>query len=150
MTEQKLIEYFDENGNPVIVLNPQPESSKRGAGRPEHEPDDEKRRQVAYLASLMLTYTEIAIALGVSYPTLKKYYDNELKSGLVKRKVTIRKDIMGEAKKKKQWALKWVDACYFGAKPGDAAINPDDELISSTTIINLVDGNTPDKDRNEL
>lgn len=150
MTEQKLIEYFDKNGNPVIVLEPQTKKEKRGAGRPEHEPNDETRKIVTNLASLLLSYTEIATALSISYPTLKKYYEEELKSGLVKRKVNVRNDIFAEAKKRKSWALKWVDACYFGAKPGAAAIEPDDEMTGGSTVIQLVDGNTPDKDRNEI
>jgi transcriptional regulator with XRE-family HTH domain len=51
-------------------------------GRPNHVPTDEKRTRIKVLRALNKTDAEIAAAMGISQPTLRKYYFRELKGGL--------------------------------------------------------------------
>lgn len=66
-------ENFDLLGDPI------PEGfGKRG--RPPHVPDVKKRSKVMLLLAIGRTDAQIAAALGISEPTLKKHYFRELKS----------------------------------------------------------------------
>lgn len=49
-------------------------------GRPPHQVDDKKRSKVILLTAIGRTMSEIAMALGISEPTLKRYYFRELKT----------------------------------------------------------------------
>ena len=69
---------FDLLGDPI------PEGlGKRG--RPPHLVTDENRRKVMLLAAFDKNEMQIAAALGISGPTLKKHYFRELKSRLEAR-----------------------------------------------------------------
>lgn len=46
----------------------------RGAGRPEHKPTVETTRRVVSLLALNHSAKEVALAIGVSVPTLRKQY----------------------------------------------------------------------------
>lgn len=66
-------------GNFDLLGDPIPEGfGKRG--RPPHQVDDKKRSKVILLTAIGRTIAEIAMALGISEPTLKRYYFRELKS----------------------------------------------------------------------
>lgn len=58
-----------------------PEPSALG-GRPAHVPTDESRRMVEVLAGYGVTQLEIAHVVGVSAPTLRRAYREELDRGL--------------------------------------------------------------------
>jgi hypothetical protein len=51
-----------------------PQPRLRGAGRPEHEPTVETTRRVVSLLALNHSAKEVAVAIGVSVPTLRKKY----------------------------------------------------------------------------
>ncbi len=64
---------FDLLGDPI------PEGfGKRG--RPVHTPTDEKRKVVIQLMAFDWTFEQIAAALSITPPTLRKHYFRELKS----------------------------------------------------------------------
>jgi hypothetical protein len=50
-------------------------------GRPPYEPTDKDRKQVTMMCGLGLTHDQIARIVGISDETLRKYYDDELKTG---------------------------------------------------------------------
>ncbi len=50
-----------------------------GRGRPPHMPTDEKRRLVMTLLAFGKTQDQIAAALGITAPTLRKNYKSQLK-----------------------------------------------------------------------
>lgn len=56
---------------------PLPEPREK-AGRPEHEPSDENRCKVMMLVAFGKTNAEIAKAVGLSQPTLRKHYLQQL------------------------------------------------------------------------
>jgi hypothetical protein len=66
---------FDLWGDPIP-----PRGERRG--RPKHVPTDEKRNRVKVLKALNKTDTEVAEAMGLSEPTLRKYYLRELRGGM--------------------------------------------------------------------
>ncbi len=70
---------FDLWGDPV----PQ-RPEKRG--RPTHVPTPEKRFRVSVLRALNQSHEEIAAAMGISEPTLRKHYLPELKSGMAQKR----------------------------------------------------------------
>lgn len=51
------------------------------AGRPEYEPTQTDREQVSQMLYVGMTRQEIASVLGISVPTLRKNFRNELKAG---------------------------------------------------------------------
>lgn len=64
----------------------EPETPKRRparprAGRPEHVPTEETREQVSILLAGGLAAWQIAVAIGISEPTLRERYAEELASG---------------------------------------------------------------------
>ncbi|MBB5535048.1 hypothetical protein [Rhizobium giardinii] len=50
-------------------------------GRPAHKPDAMKRRFVETLAGAAVPQAEVAAALGVTVPTLRKHYRLEIQRG---------------------------------------------------------------------
>ncbi len=52
----------------------------KGRGRPPHTPTRESRNKVMLLLAMNRTSAEIASALNVTEPTLRKYYFSELRS----------------------------------------------------------------------
>lgn len=51
-----------------------PQPRTRGAGRPEHQPTKETTRRVISLLALNHSAKEVALAIGISVPTLRKKY----------------------------------------------------------------------------
>ncbi|WIW88973.1 hypothetical protein K3M67_03045 [Sphingobium sp. V4] len=69
---------FDLLGDPI------PEGHGR-RGRPAHMPTDENRRKVMLLAAFDKNEEQIAAALSITPPTLRKHYFRELRSRLEAR-----------------------------------------------------------------
>lgn len=63
-------------------------TSEKG-GRPEYKPTQSVRRKVAILAGGGMTQRDIAAALGISHPTLVKYFAHELTDGAKEKRATI-------------------------------------------------------------
>lgn len=59
-------------------------------GRPPHEPTEANRKQVEQCAAIGLPHDQIAVLIGISEKTLRKYYDHELTHGtaLANRKIS--------------------------------------------------------------
>ena len=57
----------------------------RDAGRPEHVPSDENRNKIMMLLVFGRTNAEIAKAIGVSQPTLRKHYLQQLEQRKIAR-----------------------------------------------------------------
>lgn len=57
----------------------------RDAGRPEHQPTDENRNKIMMLLVFGKSNAEIAKAIGVSQPTLRKHYLQQLEQRKVAR-----------------------------------------------------------------
>ena len=55
--------------------------TQKGRGRPSHKPTEKGRKQVRLLSGYGLTRAEIASVIGVSVPTLTKYYEDDLEAG---------------------------------------------------------------------
>ncbi len=69
-------------GDPVL-----PAEERRG--RPKHLVTDETRFRVACLAMFRKTEREIAEAMGISGPTLRKYYRRELEGALAQMRAKL-------------------------------------------------------------
>lgn len=73
-----MTDYFDLFGNPDTLP-----SGRRG--RPAHKPTRENRNTVKMLLALGWANDQIAMKMGISLPTLKKYYFSELKERYAQR-----------------------------------------------------------------
>lgn len=58
-------------------------------GRPPFEPTQEHRERVSIAASGGLTHDVIAAAIGISVPTLRKYFSDELTAGACGKRVEV-------------------------------------------------------------
>ena len=58
---------------------------------PLHKPTDETRAEVRALASFGVTQEDIATFIGISKPTLAKYYSDELRVSSIKANATVGK-----------------------------------------------------------
>lgn len=79
-----------------------------GGGRPAHEPTAESREMVEILAGSKVKAWEIADALGISEPTLREHYAQELRFGRAKKKAAMlvsqyRAGVEGNVSAQKAW-----------------------------------------------
>lgn len=75
----------------------------RRRGRPEHQPTPATRRQVAVAAGGGMRHEDIALALGISRPTLTKWYEAELSTAASKKRLEV------------------IDALFVAAKKGNVS-----------------------------
>lgn len=90
---------MDLNFDLLGDFNPQ---EGRSRGRPEHRRTDENANKVRLLLGVGWTQKDIAAALGVTQPTLKKHYFSELKfRGEARRQVeaTVWMELMNQVAK---------------------------------------------------
>lgn len=57
--------------------------------RPEFVPTEEQKRQVEIVAGAGVTHEEIAIGIGISRPTLRKHFAQELTAGAYQRRAKV-------------------------------------------------------------
>ena len=81
-------------------------SEKRGRGRPAHKPNPRTRRDVSIAAGGGMPHEEIAIAMGISTDTLRKYYEDELSVGANIRRMEALKGLHKAAKRGSSSAAK--------------------------------------------
>ena len=67
--------------------------------RPEHKPTAATKRQVSAAAGGGMRQEDIANALGISVPTLRKHYDTELSAGAAKERMVVLQKVLAQAKK---------------------------------------------------
>lgn len=82
-------------------------------GRKPHEPTDKDRGQVESMASYGIPELDIARVIGISHPTLRKWYLTELQTGHTKANSMIAQSLYKKAIGNGQGA---VAACIFWLK----------------------------------
>ena len=93
-------------------------------GRASFEPTDDHRRQVSEMAGLGIRQEHIATILGISPPTLRKYFRHELDHGAIQANTGVLKTLFQMATSgKNTWAtVFWAKTrCGFreNAKPSE-------------------------------
>lgn len=83
------------------------------SGRPRHEPTEQQRKQVEMMAGCGLVPDDIARVLGISAPTLRKWYINELETGHIKASAAVAASLYQKAMGKGQGS---VTAAIFWLK----------------------------------
>lgn len=73
------------------------EGPARRAGRPPYEPTPKDREQAKTLAGMGLRVRDIALVLGLSLPTLRKYFAQELAVGGAVANANVAKSLYGQA-----------------------------------------------------
>lgn len=72
-------------------------TAKRKPGRPEYAPTDRDRAQVKALAAMGATMFEVALVMGLSEPTLRKYFHLELATGSVEANAKVAQSLFKQA-----------------------------------------------------
>lgn len=89
------------------MLAPQPKN-----GRPRHEPTEAARKQVEALAGFGITEPEIGTLVGITPPTLRKWYRQELDIGHVKANSAVAQSLykkaLGEGPSSVTAAIFWL------------------------------------------
>jgi len=91
--------------------------AKRPRGRPEHKPTAATRRTVSIAAGGGMRHEDIAIALGITRPTLEKWYQSELSEVASLRRMEVMQALHMAAKKGSSAAAK----AYLAHEPQIAA-----------------------------
>jgi len=68
-----------------------------GAGRPSYVVVDADRSKVKTMAGMGLDPSEIALVMGVSAPTVRKYFRHELASGTAQATVSVAQSLYAQA-----------------------------------------------------
>lgn len=82
-------------------------------GRKPHEPSEKDRRSVESMASYGIPELDIARVIGISHPTLRKWYLYELQTGHIKANSMIAQSLYKKAMGEGQGS---VAACIFWLK----------------------------------
>jgi hypothetical protein len=67
------------------------------AGRPAFAPTDEQRKQVEVMSGYGVPEDGIALSIGISAPTLRKYFRHELDLGIVKANSQVAQSLFKKA-----------------------------------------------------
>lgn len=98
--------------------------AKRGPGRPAYEPTEKERRQVKTLAGMGIPDYDIAKVLGVSEPTMRKYFAHELEVGHIEANAQVAQSLFKQAthpeKPNVVAAIFWMK-CRAGWKEAESA-----------------------------
>jgi hypothetical protein len=89
--------------------------------RKPHVPDDKGRRQVESMASYGIPELDIARVIGISHPTLRKWYLYELQTGHIKANSMVAQSLYQKAIGNGQGA---VTACIFWLKVRAGWVEP--------------------------
>lgn len=95
-------------------------------GRPPHKPSRESRRKVSIAAGAGMHHEDIAAALGITQPTLRKHYADELSRQAHLRRIEVLGALYAAAMKGSVSAQK----AYSSASPQAAAPDPDPPEVS--------------------
>jgi hypothetical protein len=103
------------------------------AGRPAHEPTEERKKMVQAMASYGIPQEEIAEVIGISHVTLRKHYGRELRIAATLANSTVAQSLFQSATAKKESGAKvsaqkfWLE-CRAGWKRAGAE-PPEREII---------------------
>jgi hypothetical protein len=86
-----------------------------------HDPTDKDRRQVESMASYGIPELDIARVIGISPPTLRKWYSYELETGHIKANSMVAQSLYQKAMGSGQGA---VTACIFWLKVRAGWVEP--------------------------
>ena len=111
-------------------------TSRRRGGRPPHAPTPETRDIVKRLAAQGNARDDIAIALGVTGPTLRKHYWTELGEGYALGKVANTKRLHEAAKGGSVAAMIWLDKTRYGVSEPTHAGKKDEDAQRATVAAN--------------
>lgn len=78
------------------------EDQQRRRGRPSYEPDEKTRTQVQMLSAMGIPDFEIAKVVGLSGPTLRKYYMAELETGHIRANAQVAQSLYNQATNKEK------------------------------------------------
>lgn len=84
-----------------------------------HVPDDKTRRDVKMLAAMGNSTDDIAEFVGITAPTLRKYYWIELQTGRIHGKIANTKRLQESAQKGNVTAMIWLDKTRYGVRETD-------------------------------
>jgi DNA-binding CsgD family transcriptional regulator len=73
---------------------PQPPKRK---GRPRYHPTEKERKQVRTMAGLGIPQEQIALVIGLSEPTLRKYFRHEIKVGAIEANTQVAASLWRQA-----------------------------------------------------
>ena len=90
-------------------------------GRPPFEPSDQQRQQVQTLAGAGNESDVIAAVIGISEPTLRKYFWPELVQGRLLGRAANTQRLIASARKGNVTAMIWLDKTRYGVREPDAA-----------------------------
>lgn len=96
-------------------------TTKAKTGRPPHKPTAAMRRRVSIAAGAGMPHDDIALAIGISTPTLCKWYASELSTEAHKRRMENFESLFSAAMKGNVSAMK----AYAAASPQAAAPDPE-------------------------
>jgi hypothetical protein len=101
----------------------------------QHQPTDDLRRQVRSLAALGVPHREIAPFIGISPPTLRKHYPEELQRGKWEANAKVAQSLFQQA------TSGHVTACIFWLKSQArwTETSPADEAPDGGLTINFVE-----------
>jgi hypothetical protein len=108
-------------------------------GRPPHVPDDESRNKIKLLLALGWSNSRIAGAMGISEPTLRRYYLSELKLRAIAR------DALDARRAEKLWQQ--VEKGNVGAmKAFDKLLEANDRMRRAADLRQGVDADEREND----
>lgn len=93
------------------------ENAERPRGRPAHQPDAIRRRFVEAMAGAAIPQAEIAAVIGVTEPTLRRYYRRQLDRGAAKVEAKLAANLFRVASGNGSTALRAITftlQCRFG------------------------------------
>ncbi len=97
------------------------------AGRPPFEPTEKDRRQVRLLSGMGVPDYDIAKVIGLSLPTLRKYFAGELELGHIEANAAVAQSLYKMATNRDKpnvaAAIFWLK-CRAGWKEGETAAPP--------------------------
>lgn len=85
---------------PVKPKQPDSEKPKQAMGRPPYTPSDKDRYQVKTLAAMHIPDYDIAKVMGLSQPTLRKYFFEELERSHIEANVRVAQSLFQQATNK--------------------------------------------------
>lgn len=102
-----------------------PSKPTRKGGRPRYQPSEHDRRQVRTMTGMGLTHAEISAVIGITAPTLRRYFRHELDVGQIEANAQVAASLYRQATDKAKpnvvAAIFWLK-CRAQWRDHDAAV----------------------------